>query len=102
MAPHFERVDEALSPGLTMLKWTSLNILAFVESVRSALSDVELLVDRANDILEFRIEGVYKQILSTPICELPENEPWTTDQLLSKARVHAPTHMYDRMHILLF
>ena len=87
MGPHLERVDEVISPGLTLLRWTSLNIGAFVESVQESLKELELLINRASDILEFRIEGVLKEIQATPLCELPDNEPWTMDEFVARTQV---------------
>ena len=40
------QVEEALSPGLTSLTWTSMNINGFIEGVHAALKDLELLLDR--------------------------------------------------------
>ena len=87
MAPHVEKVDEVISPGLTLLRWTSLNIGSFVESVYKALEELELLVDRVSNILELRIEGVLQNIQTTPLCELPDNDPWTVQQFVSKTQV---------------
>lgn len=87
MGPHLEQVDEVISPGLTLLKWTSLNIGAFIESVEEALKNLELLINRASDILEFRIEGVLKEIQTTPLCELPDSEPWTVDEFVTRTQV---------------
>ena len=36
MAPHLERVEEVISPGLTMLRWTSLTLEHFLEAVAKA------------------------------------------------------------------
>lgn len=87
MSPHLERVDEMISPGLTILRWSSLNIEAYVESVMGSVKSLELLIDRAKDIWELQIEGNLNAIRSTQLCELPENEPWTPDQFISKAQV---------------
>lgn len=88
MAPHLEKVEEMISPGLTMLRWTSLNIGAFVDSVNVSVKNLELLIDRSKDILEVRIEGVMKDIQTTQLCELPENDPWTMDEFISRTQVH--------------
>ena len=56
MEPHLERVDEMLSPGLSILRWTSLNVKAFTESVQKSLNQRELLIDRATDVLDGWIE----------------------------------------------
>ena len=87
MSPHMERVNEVISPGLTLLRWTSLNIDAFVRSVQSALEEFELLVDRALDIMTLQIGAVLQEIQCMPLCELPDTEPWTVQEFLSKTQV---------------
>ena len=87
MEPHLERVDEIISPGLTVLRWTSLNLESYLRSVRAALQELELLVERVSDTHEFRIEGVLQDIQSTVLCELPDNEPWTVDEFVNRTQV---------------
>ena len=87
MAPHLEKVDEMLSPGLTLLPWTSLNLPHFAESCRESLDKLELLIDRAKDILEIQIDGELSDITNTLICVLPDNEPWTIEEFVSKIKV---------------
>lgn len=85
--PHEEKVDEAISPGLTVLRWTSVSVTSFVDTVKRKLRGLEILIDRANDILDKRIEGVLKSILATKLCDLPDNEPWTIEEFVNKAQV---------------
>ena len=87
MEPHLERVDEMISPGLSILRWTSLNIRAFTESVHKSLKELELLIDRARDVWEVWIEAELKVIQNSQLCELPDNEPWTMDEFLQKTEV---------------
>ena len=89
MTPHFEKLDEVLSPGLTLLRWTSLNLAHYASSVEAALDTLELLADRVTDLLTIQIEGVLKEISSTIICELPDNDPWTVDEFVSRNKVRA-------------
>ena len=70
MGPHLEKVDEVISPGLTLLRWTSLNINSFVDNVQKALKELELLVDRVNGIHEHRIQVVFDNMLRVPLCDL--------------------------------
>lgn len=88
MAPHLEKVNSMLSPGLVLLRWTSLNLGHFSNSATASLESLELLIDRANNILEIQIEGVLKEIASTLLCDLPDNEPWTTEEFVSKIKVN--------------
>lgn len=87
MAPHIKKVDDMLSPGLTLLSWASLNLEHFADSVTASLDGLELLTDRAIDILDIRIEGVLQEISSTLVCKLPGNEPWTVEEFVSRIKV---------------
>ena len=87
MVPHLERVDEMISPGLTILCWTSLNLEAYVDSVTNCLKSLELLIDRATDVWEIQIKGNLDAIQNTLLCDLPDNEPWTPDQFIARAQV---------------
>ena len=74
MGPHLEKVDEALSPGLTVLSWSSLNLGLFIDSVYTALRDLDLLIDRVSDIHENRVKAVFKDMQKIPLCEFPETD----------------------------
>ena len=87
MEPHLERTDEALSPGLTVLRWTSLSLDTYVQSVQVTLQQLELLVKRVSDTLQFRVEGVLQEIQDTVLCEMPDNEPWTVTEFVSRTEV---------------
>ena len=71
MGPHLERVEEVISPGLTLLRWTSLTLDSFLEAVPKAFKELELLIDRAAGILEHRIQMVMEDMQSILLCELP-------------------------------
>lgn len=87
MVPHIEKVDLAIDPGLNKLTWTSINIPEYMDEVYTALADLELLMDRANDLVEFRINAVLQDMSTTTLCELPDEEPWTVDVFLEKTQV---------------
>ena len=87
MSPHLAKVEAAIEPGLTMLNWTSLSLDAYMDSVYEALRDLELLIDRANDLVKFRIEAVLQEMSNTPLCELPSDAPWTIDKFLKNTEV---------------
>ncbi|KAM8815689.1 dynein axonemal heavy chain 5 isoform 1-T1 [Rhynchonycteris naso] len=82
MVPHLAKVDEALQPGLAALTWTSLNIEAYLRNAFARLKDLEWLVDRVNDLIEFRIETVLEEMSSMPLCQLPQQEPLTCEEFL--------------------
>ncbi|XP_044298752.1 dynein axonemal heavy chain 5 [Varanus komodoensis] len=82
MMPHVARVDDALQPGMTILTWTSLNIENYVQQILDKLADLELLLNRVNDLIEFRINAVLQEVSSLPLCDLPEDDPLTCEQFL--------------------
>ncbi len=59
----------------------------------AALSELELMMDRANDLIQFRIEAVLHEMSTTTLCEMPEDEPWTVEHFIEKTQVwvgHSP------------
>jgi len=87
MAPHIQRLDRVLSPGEKKLTWTSVGIDDYVREVRTMLSELDLLTDRANELVEFRIEVIFREITSTVLCELPSEESWTVEYFVDRTRV---------------
>ncbi|CAM4590230.1 unnamed protein product [Lepidochelys kempii] len=86
MAPHLANVDDAIQPGLTSLNWTSLNTEKYINNIFDKLADLELLLDRVNDLIEFRIDAVLQEMSSVPLCELPEDEPLTCEEFLQMTK----------------
>uniref|UniRef100_A0A8C6L065 Dynein axonemal heavy chain 5 n=2 Tax=Nothobranchius TaxID=28779 RepID=A0A8C6L065_NOTFU len=73
------QVDEAIQPGLTSLNWTSLNVDEY-------LIDLELLMDRVNDLVEFRIDAVLREMSSSTLCVLPDEEPVTCEEFVKTTK----------------
>ncbi|XP_059149715.1 dynein axonemal heavy chain 5-like isoform X1 [Physella acuta] len=86
MGLHLAKVDDVLEPGLTTLSWTAIKIPDFIQSVYCALSELELLVDRAHDVTEFRIDAILRDMATTTLCQLPEDEPWTVQDFLDNTQ----------------
>ncbi|XP_040900389.1 dynein heavy chain 5, axonemal isoform X3 [Toxotes jaculatrix] len=84
--PHVAKVDEAIQPGLTSLNWTSLNIDKYLSRIDKTLVDLELLMDRVNDLVEFRIDAVLQEMSSSTLCILPEDEPVTCEEFVQTTR----------------
>ena len=80
-------MEGAISPGITMLNWNSLNIPSYISNVYSRLREVDLLVKQVNDIRDARIDAVLREISETVFCELPKDDPWTIDEFISKTQV---------------
>ncbi|XP_060906983.1 dynein axonemal heavy chain 5 [Labrus mixtus] len=84
--PHVAKVDEAIQPGLTSLNWTSLNIDKYLDNIEKALVNLELLMDRVNDLVEFRIDAVLQEMSESTLCVLPEDEPVTCEEFVKTTR----------------
>lgn len=84
MVPHLERFNEVLSPGLTVLRWTSLKLASYIDTVRAALNELELLIDRVNGVHEHRIQVTFKDMLKVQLCEVPTAETISVDDFLAK------------------
>ena len=81
------KVEGAISPGVSMLNWNSLNIPSYISNVYSRLREVDLLVKQVNDIRDARVDAVLKEISETVFCELPKEDPWTIDEFITKTQV---------------
>ena len=87
MTPHLLKLDEVISPGLVSLRWNSLDLETYAAAVRSSIQKTELLINRAINILEVRVEGEFNNLSSVVMCELPDSELWTTEEFLMKTSV---------------
>uniref|UniRef100_A0A8P0TQF2 Dynein axonemal heavy chain 5 n=1 Tax=Canis lupus familiaris TaxID=9615 RepID=A0A8P0TQF2_CANLF len=86
MVHHLAKVDEALQPGLAAITWASLNIETYLKNAFAKIKDLELLLDRVNDLMEFRIDAVLEEMSSTPLCQLPQEEPLTCAEFLQMTK----------------
>ncbi|XP_064515055.1 dynein axonemal heavy chain 5-like isoform X4 [Pseudopipra pipra] len=75
MKPFIGQVEDALTPGLTQLSWTSLNINKFIQNVYSTLRELDYVVKEAADTLECRIERILEDMSNTALIILPEDKP---------------------------
>ena len=62
------------------------------------LAELELLMTRAGDLVEFRIDAVLKEMAKTTLCELPEDDPWTVEQFLDRTQVRVTSHILNYLH----
>lgn len=86
MGPHINRVEDTIEPGLTKLSWTSLNIEEYIQNVYKRLEELELLMIRANELTEFRIDAVLQEMATTTLCKLPQDEPWPVEEFLENTQ----------------
>ena len=49
--------------------------------------NLELLLDSVNDLVEFRIDAILEEMSSTPLCQLPGEEPLTCEEFLQMTKV---------------
>ena len=101
MPLHLAKVDKAISPGLTSLKWNSLDINSYTESVSTALQKFELLIRRASNIMTVRIDKEMVNCASLVLCELPDADPWTTEEFLCHTKVSYEC-MYVYAHVCVY
>ncbi len=73
--PQLARLDQTLLPGQTHLTWNSPSIDEYHERCVRSLEGVDLTLTRCRDLMEFRIEGVFGEMMRTQLCELSEEEP---------------------------
>ena len=105
--PHLTKLEAAIEPGLTMLTWTSMNIKTYLETVYEALREVELLIDRANDLVKYRIENILIEMSNVTLCELPTEAPWTIEDFIQNTEVRflqlvlMPTHIISIFTLIL-
>ncbi|EDV21817.1 uncharacterized protein TRIADDRAFT_59929 [Trichoplax adhaerens] len=86
LMPHLATIDAALEPGLSMLTWTSMNLMSYVKQVQEKLQELELLIDRANDLVKCRIQALLTDMSNVQLCELPEDEPWSIAEFVEKTQ----------------
>ncbi len=84
MGHYLDKFNEVLSPGLTVLRWTSLKLGSYIDTVHAALRELELLIDRVNGIHEHRIQVTFKDMLKVPLCEVPAAETISVEVFLER------------------
>ena len=47
----------------------------------------QVLVGRVNDVLEFRVDSVLKEMTRTKLCEIPEDEPFSVEDFVNTTSV---------------
>ena len=99
IGPHVYRVDLAIQPGINRLSWTSLNLDTYIENVYGRLGNLELLLQRANDLVEFRIDTVLRDMSGTSLCQLPEDESLTMKEFSEKTQVRDDLFITGMYHI---
>ena len=84
IGPHVEEVNKTISPGLTSLRWTSLNLRSFVNTAHKKLNEFELTIDTVQGIHDNRIQQTFQAMLDTPLVEIPQHDVITVESFMQK------------------
>ncbi len=52
------------------------------------MDEFDLMLDRANDLITYRIDAVLDEIATMSLCDLPEDEPITPEEFLHNTQVN--------------
>ncbi|KAM4587304.1 dynein axonemal heavy chain 8-like [Odontesthes bonariensis] len=82
MASKIKNVESALRHGSVLLTWSSLLLDKFFQNVETALSELQNLVKKVQDICKIQIDDVLKDMSETVLIELPEGRASLLQQLV--------------------
>jgi dynein heavy chain len=83
LAPHLLSLECNLRPGMVTLTWTSMNVETYKTQVHAALSQLEDLILKINDLVAYRVEKNLKIIARTMLVDLPTHRSVTLDEFVS-------------------
>eukprot|EP00230_Micromonas_polaris_P000498 CAMPEP_0119208236 /NCGR_PEP_ID=MMETSP1327-20130426/486_1 /TAXON_ID=38833 /ORGANISM="Micromonas pusilla, Strain RCC2306" /LENGTH=4554 /DNA_ID=CAMNT_0007204705 /DNA_START=159 /DNA_END=13823 /DNA_ORIENTATION=- len=83
LGPHLLDLQNALTPGMYSLTWTSMNIDGYLNRVHDRLGKVEELIQKSNDILENRVEANLKAVAKTMLLNLPKDRSFTYEEFVA-------------------
>lgn len=89
MCPINERLDESLRLGADTVGWLSSTAGEFLLSADDAVTDWELLVHRATELVSQRIFARFRELENIVLCPMSNVDelPFTVDQFLDYVRV---------------
>jgi dynein heavy chain len=88
LKPHLQDLMHTLSPALTSMNWTSMNIDSFIDSLHQVLSRFEYLVTQVNDILQNRVTKNLELISGLMLLDLPPNKSFTLKEFETSQRAN--------------
>ena len=71
LRPYTQRLENAIMPGLYNLSWHSLSLEQYFVLVNDHTAELELLLDKINDIVECRIDKNLRSILKIRLVTIP-------------------------------
>jgi len=88
MCPINDRLGLALQPCVDTVGWLSTTAGDFLQSAGDAVTDWELLVHRATELVDQRILARFHDMKNTDLCQFSSaHEPFTVEQFLDYVRV---------------
>uniref|UniRef100_A0A8C9TK44 Dynein axonemal heavy chain 8 n=1 Tax=Scleropages formosus TaxID=113540 RepID=A0A8C9TK44_SCLFO len=82
MTSKIKNVESVLSHGFVIFNWSSLILDKFLQSVDTALSELNYLLKKVQDICEIHIDAVLQDISEMVLIELPDDKPSALKDLL--------------------
>ncbi len=64
-----------------------LNYFLYFKKVNTALDSFNLMLERANDLITYRIDAILDEIATMTLCDLPDDEPILPDKFLQQTQV---------------
>ncbi len=81
---HIVDVEKRIKPGLQSLTWQSMNIDAYVSSIRAGVARLSDLFHALYNIIEHRVQRNLTEIAKVALIQFPAHQTWTLQQFISK------------------
>jgi hypothetical protein len=89
LAPCKARLSATFDEGIRKLSWLSVGIEVFLDALFRDLDYLEQYFDRVLDLLEVRIESLYREALNIQLCAIPaEDAVWSVAVFESNSEAH--------------
>ena len=76
------QLDQVILPGCTTFTWVSPNVQSYIDNVFKALDSLDLVLNRAVDLVNYRIEAVLNEMSATTLCDINDDEPMLVEDFL--------------------
>ena len=83
LTPHLAHLQSILTPAMSVMTWTSLNIDAFLASLNLSIQRFSDLVSQCNDVIANRIEKNLRMIAGMAMFELSPGKVTTLKEFVS-------------------
>lgn len=93
--PLLSRLDDVMAPGLVSLTWSSLNIDGYVAQTMAAIGQVEQIFQKANDLLDLRLDKRSRDIASSRFINLSHPHTLSLQDFLQMQEEAARKCAYD-------